>query len=86
MDAKGKVWLGATNPQQTHCQSLMDNYSSETGELPSMLQRFLDDKPTSVEAMAMGREAIPERDRIAVAVERLRDFEGKWGTPRRKTL
>jgi len=56
----------------------MDSYSSETGELLSMLQRFLDDQPTSIEAMAMGGDAIPEGERVAVAAERLRDFEGKW--------
>ena len=57
----------------------MDNGSSEIGDLPLMLQRSLEDKPTSVEAMAMGREAIPERDRVAIAVERLRGFERKMG-------
>jgi len=51
-----------------------------------MLQRYLDDKLTSVEAMAMGREAIPESDRVAVADARLRDFEKRWGKPRRKTV
>jgi len=51
-----------------------------------MLQRYLDEKPSSVEAMAMGREAIAGRDHVAVAVERLRDFEEMWKVPRRKTL
>ena len=51
-----------------------------------MLQSYLTEKPTWIEAMAIGRDVIPEKDRVAAAGAVLRDFEEKWKFARRKTL
>ena len=54
--------------------------------MPILLQRYLDDKPSTMEAIVMGQEGVTGRDHVAVATERLMDFEVKWGVRRRKTL
>ena len=51
-----------------------------------MLQHYLNEKPTSVEAMAMGREPIAEKDWVASAGVTLKDFEERWEVARRMTL
>jgi len=51
-----------------------------------MLQHYLNEKPTSVEAMTMGREPIAEKDWVASAGVTLKGFEERWEGAQKKTV
>jgi hypothetical protein len=52
--------------------------ASRSKTAPLMLLHYLNDKPTSVETLAMLGQAVSKKNRILIAQTVVNDFEKRW--------